>query len=112
MCGILGSLRRQPDAPRPPSSLGLLAHRGPDDAGEYEDHQAGVSLGVRRLSIIDVEGGRQPISNEEGTVWIVYNGEIYNFRELRLRLETKGHRFATESDTEVIVHLYEEYGDA
>lgn len=84
-------------------------HRGPDDEGSYAGD--GVLLGMRRLSIIDVEGGHQPISNEDDTVWAVCNGEIYNFRELRETLLGKGHKFKTGSDTEVIVHLYEEYGD-
>src|SRR5260370_6130698 len=85
-----------------------IAHRGPDDEGI---HVAGrVGLGMRRLSIIDLPTGRQPIHNEERSVWIVFNGEIYNFPELRARLEARGHRFYTNSDTEVIVHLYEDHG--
>jgi asparagine synthase (glutamine-hydrolysing) len=86
----------------------VIEHRGPDDFGHYLGH--GVALGMRRLSIIDVAGGHQPISNEDETVWIVMNGEIYNFRELRAELERKGHRFRTRTDTEVVVHLYEEEG--
>ncbi len=86
-----------------------LAHRGPDQYGVYTD--TGVSLGHRRLSIIDLsEHGRQPMSNEDGTVWVTYNGEIYNFPELRRTLEAKGHVFRSRTDTEVIVHAYEEYG--
>ena len=73
------------------------------------DRGHGVAIGIRRLSIIDLAGGHQPIHNEDGTVWVVFNGEIYNYRDLN-RLEARGHRFATRSDTEVIVHLYEEYG--
>ncbi len=85
-----------------------LAHRGPDDATLW--HEGPVALGHRRLSIIDIEGGRQPISNEADTVCIVFNGEIYNFLELSKELRAKGHRFRTRSDTEVIVHAYEEWG--
>ena len=87
-----------------------IAHRGPDDDGYYVSGQVG--LGFRRLSIIDLRGGHQPISNEDASVWIVFNGEIYNYRELRASLLAKGHVFRTESDTEVIVHLYEEEGEA
>jgi asparagine synthase (glutamine-hydrolysing) len=87
----------------------LIWHRGPDDEGYYLDDLAG--LGMRRLSIIDLESGHQPISNENDKIWVVYNGEIYNFQEMRASLEKKGHFFKTRSDTEVIVHAYEEYGD-
>jgi asparagine synthase (glutamine-hydrolysing) len=86
----------------------VMEHRGPDDGG-LEIHD-GVGLGIRRLAIIDLAGGRQPMHNEDGTVRVVFNGEIYNYRELRRELEGKGHRFATSSDTEVIVHLWEESG--
>jgi len=86
-----------------------LRHRGPDDSGIYVDRN--VALANQRLSIIDLEGGHQPIPNEEEAIWVTFNGEIYNFRELRSDLEKKGHRFRTRSDTESIVHLYEEYGD-
>ncbi|HEY7710225.1 MAG TPA: asparagine synthetase B, partial [Candidatus Entotheonella sp.] len=87
----------------------ILAHRGPDQYGVYTD--AGVSLGHRRLSIIDLsEHGRQPMSNDDGTVWVTYNGEIYNFPDLRKTLQAKGHTFRSRTDTEVIVHAYEEYG--
>lgn len=85
-----------------------IAHRGPDDEGIHV--AGGVGLGMRRLSIIDLPTGRQPIHNEDRSVWIVFNGEIYNFPELRARLEARGHRFYTNSDTEVIVHLYEDHG--
>jgi asparagine synthase (glutamine-hydrolysing) len=85
-----------------------LSHRGPD--GEGYHLEGSVGLGHRRLSIIDLERGRQPISNEDGTVWVILNGEIYNFRELRTGLESRGHRFSTSSDTETIVHLYEDHG--
>src|SRR5262249_59114188 len=89
--------------------LASLVHRGPDDEGEYVN--GAVAIGIRRLSIIDVEGGHQPIPNEDRTVWVVLNGEIYNFRELRAELEAKGHVFATRADTEVIVHGYEQSAD-
>jgi asparagine synthase (glutamine-hydrolysing) len=85
-----------------------LLHRGPDDAGFYIYENAGLAM--RRLSIIDLQTGQQPVSNEDGTVWIVYNGEIYNHAELRSQLEARGHRYRSKSDTETIVHLYEEYG--
>jgi asparagine synthase (glutamine-hydrolysing) len=85
-----------------------IVHRGPDDEGVYA--QGPIGLGMRRLSIIDLAGGHQPIHNEDQTVWVVFNGEIYNFPELRSELEDRGHRFYTHSDTEVIVHLYEEMG--
>ena len=85
-----------------------IVHRGPDDEGIYA--QGPVGLGMRRLSIIDLSGGHQPIHNEDQTVWIVFNGEIYNFQELRRGLEQRGHTFYTHADTEVIVHLYEEMG--
>ena len=111
MCGIAGkfNLNRRPvDADLIAQMGGRLSHRGPDDAGTYVSGPIGLSS--RRLSIIDLDTGRQPISNEDGTVWVVLNGEIYNFIELRALLETRGHRFQTRTDTEVIVHLYEEYG--
>src|SRR5437588_75469 len=111
MCGIAGlfvkggSVDRRPTLQRMTDSL---RHRGPDDEGFYVDES--VALGVRRLSIIDLETGRQPIANEDGTVHVVQNGEIYNYRELRDDLVARGHRFATHCDTEVLVHLYEERG--
>ena len=105
ICGYIGSAERRPLA----EMLEVLGHRGPDDEGELFDGD--VALGMRRLSIIDLERGHQPLSNEDGSVWIVYNGEIYNYRELRRELEGRGHRFSTESDTEVIVHLYEDMGE-
>jgi asparagine synthase (glutamine-hydrolysing) len=85
-----------------------IRHRGPDDDGFYFNGPAG--LGMRRLSIIDVAGGHQPIHNQDRTAWIVYNGEIYNYLELREKLEKLGHKFYTNSDTEAIVHAYDEYG--
>jgi asparagine synthase (glutamine-hydrolysing) len=86
-----------------------IVHRGPDDDGFFSDARA--ALGMRRLSIIDLVTGKQPMSNEDGSVQVVFNGEIYNFKEIRAALESKGHRFLTHSDTEVIPHLYEEYGE-
>jgi asparagine synthase (glutamine-hydrolysing) len=86
-----------------------IVHRGPDDEGIYV--APGIGLGFRRLSIIDVAGGHQPLSNEDGRVWVMLNGEIYNYLELHNDLIKRGHRFSTRSDTETIVHLYEEYGE-
>ena len=85
-----------------------IVHRGPDDDGFLVE--GNVGLAMRRLSIIDIRTGHQPISNENETVWIVYNGELYNHQDLRKDLEARGHRYRTKSDTETIVHLYEEYG--
>jgi asparagine synthase (glutamine-hydrolysing) len=87
----------------------VIRHRGPDDEGIHVE--PGVGLGMRRLSIIDLAGGRQPIHNETSTVWVVFNGEIYNYQQLRAELESSGHRFSTSSDTETIVHAYEEWGE-
>jgi asparagine synthase (glutamine-hydrolysing) len=107
MCGICGF--NWTDGPLLEQMKGLLVHRGPDDAGSYV--AAGISLGHRRLSIVDLSPqGRQPLANEDGTVWITFNGEIYNHHELRARLESKGHVFRSRTDTESIVHAYEEYG--
>ena len=86
-----------------------LRHRGPDSDGYYVNSAAG--LAISRLAIIDVAGGNQPIANEDGSIVVVFNGEIYNFRELRSELQSLGHRFRTQSDTEVIVHGYEQWGD-
>ena len=88
--------------------MSRLVHRGPDDAGEYHDHHS--ALGFRRLSIIDLSGGHQPLANEDGSVWTVFNGEIYNFPALRRRLEAKGHQLRSTGDTETLVHLYEDEG--
>ena len=85
-----------------------LVHRGPDSDGTFVD--GGVALAARRLAIIDLAGGDQPIANEDGTCTVVQNGEIYNFAELKLELERAGHRFRTHSDTEVLVHGYEQWG--
>ncbi|TMC37590.1 MAG: asparagine synthase (glutamine-hydrolyzing) [Chloroflexi bacterium] len=109
MCGIAGSLSldgRPVALDEVRAMCGVISHRGPDDDGFHLG--PGVGLGMRRLRIIDLETGRQPIRNEDGTVWVVFNGEIYNFRELRRELEARGHAFYTATDTETIVHLYEE----
>jgi len=113
MCGICGIFESDPARPVLPETLErmncALTHRGPDDAGYH--FEPGLGLGHRRLSIIDLSTGQQPMTNEDGTVWIVFNGEIYNFPELRNFLIGKGHQFRTHSDTETIVHLYEELGE-
>lgn len=111
MCGIAGivDFRRPIEPGLLGAMLDLMVHRGPDDAGRYD--RGPFSIGMRRLSIIDVGGGHQPIANEDETVWVALNGEIYNFVELRADLEARGHRFRTKTDTEVLVHLYEEHGD-
>src|SRR5262249_1998330 len=112
MCGIVGMVHRDPAQPVSFETVqqmcDRIVHRGPDDDGSYV--KGPVGIGMRRLSIIDLVGGKQPISTEDRTVWVVLNGEIYNYKELKRQLEKKGHRFTTASDTEVIVHLYEEYG--
>ena len=112
MCGICGIYNYRTGVPPPPPLIEAmtrsLIHRGPDDEGILRD--GALALGIRRLSIIDLEGGHQPIANEAGTVWVVLNGEIYNFRELRDELQPLGHRFKTRSDTEVVVHAYEQWG--
>jgi asparagine synthase (glutamine-hydrolysing) len=112
MCGICGAFNFNPNHSVEPALLERMndeiAHRGPDDAGTYLSRN--VAIGMRRLSIVDVAHGHQPISNEDGTVWIVFNGEIYNHAELAKDLKARGHSYVTRSDTETIVHLYEEYG--
>ncbi len=109
MCGICGFTGR-PNEPALKNMTDSLFHRGPDEDGFFSDGKA--NLGIRRLSIIDIATGHQPIHNEDKGIWVVFNGEIYNFQELRRNLEENGHRFYTShSDTEVIVHLYEEYGN-
>jgi len=111
MCGIAGvvSLDGRPVDPREVGSMcSVMVHRGPDDEGHYVGR--GAALGMRRLSIIDPARGRQPLCNEAGTIWAVCNGEIYNFKELRDELERRGHSFVSGSDSETIVHLYEEHG--
>src|SRR5947209_201286 len=113
MCGIAGFIdveRSHENAVRLIDRMcQVIRHRGPDDQGTWAGD--GVALGMRRLSIIDLAGGHQPISNEDQSILVVFNGEIYNYRELRKELEERGHHFATSSDTETIVHAYEEYGD-
>ncbi len=114
MCGIAGILNLKEAMPKVgshelSSMIGQLAHRGPDGAGLHQEGPVG--LAHARLSIIDLEGGKQPISNEDGSVWVVANGEVFNFLELRQQLIAAGHSFRTGSDTEVIVHLYEDYGE-
>ena len=104
-CGLAGRSTR---SPTDPSHVRDDHHRGPDGEGIYAGQR--IRLGMRRLAVIDLVTGHQPMSNETGTVQVVFNGEIYNYRELRHELEQKGHAFYTTCDTEVIPHLYEEYG--
>ena len=111
MCGIAGSTN-DPEGHAVRAMCAALRHRGPDDEGVHTDPRLGVTIGARRLSVIDVSGGHQPLCNEDGSVWVAFNGEIYNHRALRGDLRARGHRFTTGADTEVLVHLYEEYGDA
>src|SRR5258708_23281260 len=108
MGGIAGVFGR-PDPATVDVMLSRLAHRGPDDRFLVSGRR--FTLGARRLSILDPEGGRQPLSNEMGTVWAAQNGELYNFPELRPELESRGHRFRTHTDTEMLPHLYEETGE-
>jgi asparagine synthase (glutamine-hydrolysing) len=111
MCGIVGIVRKDTkpvDEVLLSRMTGAIRHRGPDDDGFYV--KRGVGLGMRRLSIIDIKGGQQPIHNEDRTAWIVFNGEIYNYLELRKKLEKLGHTFYTNSDTEAIIHAYDRYG--
>ena len=112
MCGICGAVWTASESALPEELLaGMMArlvHRGPDDSGVY--YHSHAALGFRRLSIIDLAGGHQPLSNENGTVWTVFNGEIYNYPALRRRLEAKGHILRSSGDTEVLVHLYEDEG--
>jgi asparagine synthase (glutamine-hydrolysing) len=113
MCGLSGIYNYkslEPISERVLKAMNdTLVHRGPDDEGFYVCKEIG--LGHRRLSIIDLAAGHQPMTNEDGTVWVAFNGEIYNFGDLHRYLEAKGHQFKTRSDTEVIVHLYEEKGE-
>src|SRR5437764_4376805 len=125
MCGIVGAVSANYQAVASETVRRMCAairHRGPDDEGYYFNEvdekgsrsrfqgSASVGLGMRRLAIIDLQTGHQPIHNEDQSVWVVLNGEIYNYRELRAELEARGHRFYTQTDTEAIVHAYEEYG--
>jgi asparagine synthase (glutamine-hydrolysing) len=113
VCGIYGALSSDPSRPVEAELLErmgrVLIHRGPDGGGTHLDGPLG--MGMRRLSIIDLAGGDQPMANEDGTIWVVCNGEIYNYRRLAADLRSRGHRFATSSDTEVVLHLYEEHGE-
>src|SRR5213593_4390961 len=109
MCGIAGYVNwsgEPVDCDRLHQMIGIIRHRGPDAEGVFVDGPVG--LAHARLSIIDIAGGRQPMTNEDRTLWITFNGEIFNYVELRRELEARGHHFATQSDTEVILHAYEE----
>lgn len=113
MCGIAGFVNLDVTRPADPGLLRSMTesivHRGPDDQGSQV--RGNVALGMRRLAIIDLKTGQQPICNEDGSIWVVFNGEVYNYLDLRQDLVARGHRFTTRSDTEVLVHLYEEQGD-
>ena len=109
ICGIIGNTDPEPTRNVLQQMLRQMHHRGPDDEGVHVD--GAVALGMRRLSIIDVDGGHQPVFNEDKTLAVVFNGEIYNFQELRATLESRGYHFRTNSDTEVIVYAYEEWGE-
>src|SRR5688572_1980462 len=113
MCGIAGFAAIEglpPDAPARASAMrDVLTHRGPDEAGLYCDTHA--ALGHRRLSIVDLSTGQQPMANADRTIWVVFNGEIYNHADVRRELQSHGHRYRTRSDTETIVHAYEQWGD-
>jgi asparagine synthase (glutamine-hydrolysing) len=114
MCGIAGAFSVNPMHGPPLDEAVLrrmteiIEHRGPDDAGYVLEN--GVALGARRLSIVDVEGGHQPMANEDGTVWGAQNGELYNHEDIRARLRAAGHSFRTRCDTEILPHLYEAHG--
>src|ERR1700723_443325 len=113
MCGICGQLNFSRNEPVDPETIRRMArtmfHRGPDDEGYFFDGALG--FGFRRLSIIDLAGGHQPMSDAEEFVWVVFNGEIYNFKELKRKLQGFGHVFRTNSDTEVIIHGYKQWGE-
>src|SRR5581483_11336861 len=112
MCGICGFYSPRTAEPADPRVLAsmteLLDHRGPDDRGTHFDGP--LALGFTRLSIIDLGGGHQPMCNEQGDVWLVFNGEIWNYQQLRAQLQAQGHVFRTAADTETVIHAYEEYG--
>ena len=112
MCGIAGYFSRAGDGDQAivQAMCDVIRHRGPDDEGFHVEGPC--AIGMRRLSIIDLATGHQPISNEDGTIWVVFNGEIYDYKVLRENLIAQGHRFRTHSDTEVLVHLYEQEGVA
>src|SRR5262249_9973310 len=113
MCGIAGIVSleglSEGTAQRATAMRDILTHRGPDEAGLHVDDRAALSH--RRLSIVDLRTGQQPLANENETVWIAFNGEIYNHAEIRRDLEARGHQYKTKSDTETIVHAYEQWGD-
>src|SRR5262245_8628591 len=113
MCGICGAAASEREGRPDPEAIARMSlrlhHRGPDSDGTFE--RGPVALAARRLSIIDLDHGHQPIANEDGSIVVVQNGEIYNYRELKAELEGQGHRFATDCDTEVLVHAYEQHGD-
>ncbi len=112
MCGIAGIVSfngSEPSHEQLKRMTDIIMHRGPDDSGFFSE--AGIGLGFRRLSIIDLAEGHQPISNEDDSIWLIFNGEIYNYKALREMLVQKGHRFKTHTDTEVVLHMYEEYGE-
>ena len=113
MCGIAGKIffdkNRKISSSELKTMTDIIHHRGPDDEGHYLNENIG--LGFRRLSIIDLHTGHQPLSNADDTLWITFNGEVYNFKEKRTELEKKGYSFKTNTDTEVIVNLYQEYGE-
>src|SRR3982751_559887 len=114
MCGIAGIVSSHlldVDAPsRALAMRDVLAHRGPDEAGLHCDAHA--ALAHRRLSIVDLSSGQQPLSNEDGSIWVIFNGEIYNHADIRRELEAHGHVYRTKSDTETLVHAYEQWGEA
>src|SRR6266567_6214041 len=109
ICGLVGVTEPMSTQTIVQRMMGQMQHRGPDEAGLFVDDS--LTLGTRRLSIIDLAGGHQPVFNEDESLAVVFNGEIYNFRELRHTLESRGYAFRTTSDTEVIVHAYEEWGE-